>query len=306
MANFPTHIVVGTIVAGSLATLTLAADVIAPENLVAVTMAGSLGSVLPDIDLKDSRPSRALFAGLAVFFSFALLFHFAPHLSIVEMWTLWLGTLLFVRYGLHTMFHRLATHRGVWHSWIAGIACAFATVLIFYYVFDRPDGVAWLAGGFLLVGFLTHLILDEMYSVDVLGNHIKKSFGTAFKPIDMRNPAGSAAMAVAAVVLLLLTPSISVFYDGHYLAADVGVAASAAAAAGSLVRRGDRPPGCHDARRPPGPRCRRPRARCLHRRPTRRPNRRRHSLLPCQPAAPPTGASPVPGSASASRRGRWR
>ena len=105
-------------------------------------------------------------------------------------------------------------HRGVWHSWIAGIACAFATVLIFYYVFDRPDGVAWLAGGFLLIGFLTHLILDEMYSVDVLGNHIKKSFGTAFKPIDMRNPVGSAAMAVAAVVLLLLTPSISMFYEG--------------------------------------------------------------------------------------------
>lgn len=214
MANFPTHIVVGTVVAGSLATLTLAADVIAPENLIAVTMAGSLGSVLPDIDLKDSHPSRALFAGLAVFFSFALLFHFAPHLSIVEMWTLWLGTLLFVRYGLHTMFHKLATHRGVWHSWIAGLACALATVLIFYYVFDRPDGVAWLAGGFLLIGFLTHLILDEMYSVDVVGNHIKRSFGTAFKPIDMRNPGGSAAMAVAAVVLLLLTPSISVFYDG--------------------------------------------------------------------------------------------
>ena len=214
MANFPTHIVVGTIVAGSLATLTLAADVIAPENLVAVTMAGSLGSVLPDIDLKDSRPSRALFAGLAVFFAFALLFHFAPRLSIVEMWTLWLGTLLFVRYGLHQMFHRLAVHRGVWHSWIAGIACAFATVLTFYYVFDRPDGVAWLAGGFLLVGFLTHLILDEMYSVDVLGNHIKKSFGTAFKPIDMRNPIGSAAMGAAALALLFLTPSISVFYEG--------------------------------------------------------------------------------------------
>jgi hypothetical protein len=214
MANFPTHIVVGTIVAGSLATLTLAADVIAPENLVAVTMAGSLGSVLPDIDLKDSRPSRALFAGLAVFFSFALLFHFAPRLSIAEMWILWIGTLLFVRYGVHTMFHRFTSHRGIWHSLIAGLVCALATVIIFYYVFDRPDGVAWLGGGFLLIGFLTHLILDEMYSVDVLGNHIKKSFGTAFKPIDMRNPAGSVAMAVAAVALLFLTPSITVFYDG--------------------------------------------------------------------------------------------
>lgn len=214
MANFPTHIVVGTIVAGSLATLTLAADVIAPENLVAVTLAGSLGSVLPDIDLKDSRPSRALFAGLAVFFSFALLFHFAPHLSIAEMWMLWLGSLLFVRYVLHTAFHRLTNHRGVWHSWIAGLASAFATVIAFYYVFDRPDGVAWLAGGFLLIGFLTHLVLDEIYSVDVLGNHIKKSFGTAFKPFDRRNPAGSAAMGAAALALLLLTPSIATFYDG--------------------------------------------------------------------------------------------
>ena len=58
MANFPTHIAIGTGVAGVMATLTLAADVVAPENLIAVTMAGVLGSVLPDIDLKESRPSQ--------------------------------------------------------------------------------------------------------------------------------------------------------------------------------------------------------------------------------------------------------
>lgn len=214
MANFPTHIVVGTLVAGSLATLTLAADVIAPENLVAVTLAGSLGSVLPDIDLKDSRPSRALFSGLAVFFAFVLLFQFAPKLSIAEMWLLWLGTLLFVRYGLHTAFHRLATHRGLWHSLVAGLACAFFTMIVFYYVFDRHEGVAWLAGGFLFIGYLTHLVLDEIYSVDVLGNRIKRSFGTAFKLFDRRNPAGSALMGATALGLLFLTPPIATFYDG--------------------------------------------------------------------------------------------
>lgn len=214
MANFTTHIVVGTVVAGSLATLTLAADVIAPENLVAVTLAGSLGSVLPDIDLKDSRPSRALFAGLAIFFSFAVLFHFASQLSIAEMWLLWLGTLFFVRYGLHTLFHRYAVHRGIWHSLIAALACALGTVIVFYYVFGRPDGVAWLAGGFLLVGYLVHLTLDEIYSVDVMGAHIKKSFGTAIKLGDMRHPAATAAMTVAAVALLLVTPSITTFFDG--------------------------------------------------------------------------------------------
>ena len=214
MANFTTHLVVGTVVAGTLATLTLAADVIAPENLVAVTLAGSLGGVLPDIDLKESRPSRALFAGLAIFFSFAVLFHFAPQLSIAEMWLLWLGTLFFVRYGLHTIFHRFAVHRGIWHSLIAALTCALATVLVFYYVFGRPDGVAWLAGGFLLVGYLVHLTLDEIYSVDVMGAHIKKSFGTAIKLADFRHPAASVAMTIAAVMLLLVTPPITTFFDG--------------------------------------------------------------------------------------------
>ncbi len=75
MANFPTHIAIGTLVSGSLATVTLAADVVSNENLVAVTLAGVLGSVLPDIDLKDSKPSRAMFSGLAIFFSFVVLFN---------------------------------------------------------------------------------------------------------------------------------------------------------------------------------------------------------------------------------------
>lgn len=67
MANFTTHIAVGAVVSGAFATITLAADVVAPENLIAVTLAGVLGSVLPDIDLKDSRAGRAMFAGLGLF-----------------------------------------------------------------------------------------------------------------------------------------------------------------------------------------------------------------------------------------------
>ena len=214
MANFPTHIAIGTVVSGALATVTMAADLVAPENIVAVTLAGVLGSVLPDIDLKDSRPARAMFAGLGVFFSFAVLFSLGRKYSIAEMLILWLGTLLFVRYVAKEVFFRFSYHRGVWHSILAMIFCSLVTAWVYSKLLGRDEGVAWLAAGFLAIGFLTHLILDEMYSVDVLGNHIKKSFGTAFKPIDMRNPVGSAAMAVAAVALLLLTPSISVFYEG--------------------------------------------------------------------------------------------
>ena len=121
MANFTTHIAVGTVVAGGLATLTLAADVVAPENLVAVTMAGVLGSVLPDIDLKDSRPSRPCSPGLACSSRSPCCSTSRPSIPIAELWILWLGTLVVVRYGLHAVFHRLSVHRGIWHSMLAAL-----------------------------------------------------------------------------------------------------------------------------------------------------------------------------------------
>lgn len=214
MANFTTHIAIGTIVSGALATLTLAADVVAPENLVAVTMAGVLGSVLPDIDLKDSRPSRALFSGLAVFFSFVVLFTFAHRFSVAELWILWLGTLFFVRYVVHFIFHRMSYHRGIYHSILAGLFFAFFTAMVYKHLLGRHEGVAWLAAGFMFVGYMVHLTLDEIYSVDVMDTRIKASFGTALKFYDGKHPGHSAAMALATVAVFLLTPSTKTFMDG--------------------------------------------------------------------------------------------
>jgi hypothetical protein len=213
MANFTTHIAVGTIVSGALATLTLAADVVAPENLIAVTMAGVLGSVLPDIDLKDSRPSRAMFSGLAVFFSFVVLFTLAHRLSVAELWILWLGTLFVVRYVAHFIFHRMSYHRGIYHSILAGLFFACFTAAVFR-LLGRPDGVAWLAGGFMFIGYLVHLTLDEIYSVDVMDTRVKASFGTALKFIDRKHPGHSTAMAIATIAIFMLTPSMRTFVDG--------------------------------------------------------------------------------------------
>lgn len=214
MANFPTHIAVGTVVSGLAATLTLAADVIAPESLIAVTLAGVVGSVLPDIDLKDSRPSRALFAGLAVFFSFCVLFVTAPKYSIAEMWIAWLGTLFGVRYVGRKIFSKFSYHRGIWHSLVAGLFFWFLTAITFRHLLGFHEGVAWLGGGFLFLGYLTHLILDEIYSVDVNETRIKASFGTALKVYDGKRLGESALVAGLAVVMFVLTPPAKVFVDG--------------------------------------------------------------------------------------------
>lgn len=214
MANFTTHIGVGTIASGMLATLTLAADVVAPENLVAVTMVGVLGSVLPDIDLKDSRPGRAMFSGLAVFFSFAVLFLLAEKLSIAELWIVWLATFFGVRYGAHAIFHRMSYHRGIYHSVLAALFFAFFTAVVFKYLLGRHDGVAWLAAAFMFIGYMIHLLLDEIYSVDVMDTRIKRSFGTAIKLYDSKHMGHTAAMATAMILAFAFTPSTKTFVEG--------------------------------------------------------------------------------------------
>ena len=213
MANFPTHIAIGTVVSGALATVTVAADLVAPENIVAVTLAGVLGSVLPDIDLKDSRPARAMFAGLAVFFSFAVLFSLERKYSIAEMLILWMGTLLFVRYVAKEIFFRFSYHRGIWHSLLAMVFCALLTCWIYATLLQRDAAVAWLAAGFMSIGFLTHLILDEIYSVDVMDTRIKASFGTALKLVDSKHWGHTTAMALATVLVFLFTPPTKIFVE---------------------------------------------------------------------------------------------
>ena len=198
-------------VSGALAGRSSAADMVAPENIVAVTLAGVLGSVLPDIDLKDSRPARAMFSGLGVFFSFAVLFSLERRYSIAEMLVLWLGTLLFVRYVAKEVFARFSYHRGVWHSILALVFCSLITAWVYSKLLARDEGVAWLAAGFMAAGFLTHLILDEIYSVDVMDTRIKASFGTALS-VRLQAPA-ILGYAAAAVWSCVIPPPTQIFVE---------------------------------------------------------------------------------------------
>ncbi len=211
MANFPTHIAIGTLVSGTLATLTLAVDAVSPENLVAVTLAGVLGSVLPDIDLKESRPARAMFSGLAVFFAFAVLFTVAGHYSVAEMLILYVGTLVAVRYGAKYIFFKMSYHRGIWHSILAAVFVSFVTAAAYFYLLNRPDAVSWLAAGFMFIGYMTHLTLDEIYSVDVMDTRIKASFGTAIKLADWKHWGHTTAMAAATAAAFFITPPSNLF-----------------------------------------------------------------------------------------------
>jgi hypothetical protein len=60
--------------------------------------------------------------------------------------------------------------------------------VISYRLFQLSDELAWLVGIFVFIGALIHLLLDELYSIDLEGRRLKKSFGTALKITEWRSP----------------------------------------------------------------------------------------------------------------------
>ncbi|MEZ5775338.1 MAG: metal-dependent hydrolase [Hyphomicrobiaceae bacterium] len=213
MANFTTHIASGIIAGGVLSTLAMASAAVTPAEVISLTATCALGAVLPDVDLQKSRASQAFFSGLGIFIAFSILFKSAMALSLAEMWILWVGTYLVVRYVGHNLFHRYAMHRGVFHSILAALFFACVTAIVHSHVFGASDTLAWLAAAFMLVGYVLHLVLDEVYSVDVMNERVKASFGTALKLWDSHHPMGSIMMAGAVVAAFLVAPPAMRFVD---------------------------------------------------------------------------------------------
>lgn len=186
MANFQTHLGVGTAVAGiaGLGAHTQGlTDFSQTQWLLAVGVAASL---LPDIDADDSHPVRAFFALLGLVLGFVVASRLSEVFRLFELALVWVGAWLFIYYPLRMFFARLTVHRGLFHSLLMACSVALLAVLAADRWFTLEPALSWLAGGFALLGYLTHLVLDEIASVDLLGNRVKRSFGTAIKPLSLR------------------------------------------------------------------------------------------------------------------------
>lgn len=206
MANFNTHIIGAAVAAGIGATAAAASGVVPPSELPTLFLAGVAGGVGPDVDLDKGLPLNGLFGVVGLGLATAVVLTPYP-LSLMARAALWPFVFAGVAWGGRWLFREYSSHRGIWHSVLAG--ALFASVLIA--VLGGPLGkspvAAWLSGAFLLGGYLVHLFLDEVYSVDVHDRRIKKSFGTALKLYDYRNPRNSLIMAAAVVVALAFAPS---------------------------------------------------------------------------------------------------
>ena len=210
MANFKTHVSVAAALSGVMATGFLVAGVATPKDVWLYFAMGTVGGILPDIDADHSIPGRMFFSFFALVVAFFMLFSRAGVFSIVELSLLWVATYVVVRHVIFKLFARFSVHRGVFHSLLAAVFFGFLTTSLTYHLFRLSALGAWMSGLFVSVGYMIHLVLDEIYSVDLTGARVKRSFGTALKLISADVKA-TTCLVLATIVVFLTTPSAERF-----------------------------------------------------------------------------------------------
>lgn len=181
MANFKTHVQVASLVSGALAGTLAWAGLVSLPQAGLLWLTGSLGGIMPDIDADTSRSIQIIFRLFGMLASTLTLLYGRQHLPLLDTLLLSAAAYALVRYPLCWLFAKLTVHRASLHSLLANLVFAMGAVVVSHHVLHLGAEQAWLMGGFMFVGALIHLLLDELYSIDLEGRRLKKSFGTALK-----------------------------------------------------------------------------------------------------------------------------
>jgi hypothetical protein len=209
MASFRVHLYAAAAVSSVSALGAYSLGWAGPQQTQALFALGVLGGLLPDIDAENSRPVRGFFTLLGIALAFAMSFSFVGQVSLLLLGGIWALVVVTVRFGVYELFARFTVHRGSWHSWLGVLLAGLGGANLAFHVLGMSAWDSWLAGLFVALGYLTHLCLDEIASVDLLGNRVRRSFGTALKPFSITKPRASVGMLAAIVALSLASPPVA-------------------------------------------------------------------------------------------------
>ncbi len=207
MANFNTHLSMALAISTGAAIAAVNVNLVTNADMAWLIFLGTLGGLLPDIDATNSKPAKMLFFVLALIGTAAAIDAFKHSYPPYPLLSIIAGTYLFIRYVMLALFNRLTVHRGVFHSILAALFFALLMTCISYHFMHQDVLHAWASGIFIAMGFIVHLLLDEIYSVDLSNTKMKKSFGTALKLFSCNSITSSVLMAICTLMLYWMTPS---------------------------------------------------------------------------------------------------
>lgn len=213
MADFKTHL---SVAVGGGALLALGGWQITswtPTEALSIAVITAFGGILPDIDSDNSHAIRLIFTLIAVLAVGVGVLALHEQVTLGVLLAACVALYVGVRYVLSEVFKRFTVHRGIWHSLLAAALCGLGGSALSYQLLSQSAGIAWAQGLALVFGSLIHLLLDEMYSVDLDGARIKRSFGTAFKLFAYREPLNSLCLLALAVGLAPWLPPWSALLD---------------------------------------------------------------------------------------------
>lgn len=141
----------------------------------------SVSGMLPDLDSDSGRPLREATTLCAAIVPMLMVDRFERLGWGHEMMVLAACVLyVLIRFGMTEIFRRFTVHRGMWHS----IPAAAVVGMIAFLIMASEDiSVRMFKTVAIVVGFISHLVLDEIWAVDFRRGQyrFKSSFGTALK-----------------------------------------------------------------------------------------------------------------------------
>ncbi len=145
-----------------------------------------VAGMLPDLDAEGGKPVREIFGLLGAVVPLVAIRHLIRWCGSVD--GVVLSSLMMyalTRFGGAAVLKKLSVHRGMFHSIPAMLIAA--ELMFLAYASDSVPVKCLMAGG-VAIGFLSHLLLDELYSVQWSGLRLRlnKSAGSAFKMTSSR------------------------------------------------------------------------------------------------------------------------
>ncbi len=180
VADFKSHITGSTLVGVGYGYWGVATQSMPLESGIVAGGLCAVSGMLPDLDSDSGIPLRETSMFAAAIAPMLMIDRFRElGLSHESMALAAMLVYVAIRFVGVEFFKRYTVHRGMWHS----IPAAFSAGLLAYLVMPcSEESVRVYKSMAVLIGFLVHLTMDEIWSVDVgRGFRLKKSFGTALK-----------------------------------------------------------------------------------------------------------------------------
>lgn len=206
MASFAQHVNTAVVISGIAIAPLYSSSLIDINQALALLFFGMIGGVLPDIDLENSKPIQITSSILSIFIPLLAILTLLQSLSISKMLFIWFLSSMLLHFIIFKILLHLTVHRGVIHSIPMGLLFAQIITILFSNILEFEELFSLLCGLFIFIGFIIHLVLDEIVSLNAFGMSFKKSLGSALKFYDKNNLIGSILLYISIIILQVIYP----------------------------------------------------------------------------------------------------